>query len=294
MTVSFDATRRELPTDQGVLRYHYAEPDSDPASAPPLILLHGSGPGVTGWRNYRGNLAHFARTHRCYVLEFPGFGVSDPVEGHPVLTAGASVIRFMDALGIDRAAMIGNSMGGVVGMNLAIRKPDRVERLVTIGGVGPNLFSPSPSEGLRLLQEFTDTPADAPERRDKLVRWLTSMVHDRALITDELIEERWVAATDPDAQATAKMMYSSAAFEMQQQFLASSDTPPYWSMLHKISCPTLLTWGLDDRVSPPDMALLPMRQIPDAELHVFPRCGHWVMIEAKDAFESVVGAFLAR
>ncbi|MGV9859634.1 alpha/beta fold hydrolase [Gordonia sp. NPDC003425] len=284
MDVSYDATKRELATEQGVLRYH----EAGDRSAPPLILLHGSGPGVTGWRNYRGNLGFFARTHHCFVLEFPGFGVSDPVEGHPVLSAGSSVIRFMDALGIDDAAVIGNSMGGVVGINLAIKKPERVRALVTIGGVGPNVFSPNPSEGLRLLQEFTDAPD-----RDRLIRWLQSMVYDRALVTEELIEERWQAAIDPDAQQTARMMYSSAAFEMQQQFLASSDAPPYWSMMHKVSCPTLLTWGRDDRVSPPDMAMVPMRLIPDAQLHVFPRCGHWVMIEAKEAFEATVAAFLA-
>lgn len=285
MDFSYDATKRELTTDKGVIRYHEAgSPD-----APPLILLHGSGPGVTGWRNYRGNIDFFAQTHRCYVVEFPGFGVSDAVQGHPVLTAGASVIRFMDALGIASAAMVGNSMGGVVGINLAIKFPDRVEKLVTIGGVGPNLFSPSPSEGLRLLQEFTDAPD-----RDKLVRWLNSMVFDRALVTDELIEERWAAAINPDAQQTAQMMYGSAAFAMQQQFLANSDTPPYWAMMHKVKCPTLLTWGLDDRVSPPDMSLAPLRLIPNAELHVFPNCGHWVMIEAKEAFESTVGAFLRR
>ncbi|MGV9826025.1 alpha/beta fold hydrolase [Gordonia sp. NPDC003429] len=284
MDVSYDATKRELATEQGVLRYH----EAGDRSAPPLILLHGSGPGVTGWRNYRGNLGFFARTHHCFVLEFPGFGVSDPVEGHPVLSAGSSVIRFMDALGIDDAAVIGNSMGGVVGINLAIKKPQRVRALVTIGGVGPNVFSPNPSEGLRLLQEFTDAPD-----RDRLIRWLQSMVYDRALVTEELIEERWQAAIDPDAQQTARMMYSSAAFEMQQQFLASSDAPPYWSMMHKVSCPTLLTWGRDDRVSPPDMAMVPMRLIPDAQLHVFPRCGHWVMIEAKEAFEATVAAFLA-
>jgi 2-hydroxy-6-oxonona-2,4-dienedioate hydrolase len=287
--VTFDATRRELATEQGVLRYHFAAPGGDDdTTSPPLILLHGSGPGVTGWRNYRGNLGRFAQTHRCYVVEFPGFGVSDPVEGHPVLTAGSSVIRFMDALGIERAPMIGNSMGGVVGVNLAIKKPDRVEKLVTIGGVGPNVLSPRPSVGLRLLQEFTDDPD-----RDKLVRWLNSMVFDRSLVTEELIEERMQAAIHPDAQKTAQMMYGSAAFEMQQKFLAASDTPPYWSMMHKISCPTLLTWGRDDRVSPPDMAMVPMRLIPDAQLHIFPRCGHWVMIEAKAAFESTVAAFLA-
>ncbi|WHU46447.1 alpha/beta fold hydrolase [Gordonia sp. L191] len=284
MDVSFDATRRELTTDKGVLRYH----EAGAADAPPLILLHGSGPGVTGWRNYRGNLGFFAQTHHCYVIEFPGFGVSDAWEGMPVLTAGKSVITFMDALGIASAPMIGNSMGGVVGVNLAIRTPDRVEKLVTIGGVGPNLFSPSPSEGLRLLQEFADDPD-----RDKLVRWLTAMVYDRTLVTEELISERWEVAMNPDALATARTMYGSASFEMQQQFMATADIPPYWAMMHKISCPTLLTWGRDDRVSPPDMALAPMRLIPDAQLHIFPRCGHWVMIEAKEAFEATVAAFLA-
>ncbi|MDL9946406.1 alpha/beta fold hydrolase [Gordonia sp. ABSL11-1] len=285
MDVTYDATRRELTTEQGTLCYH----EAGDADAPPLILLHGSGPGVTGWRNYRGNLGVFAETHHCYVLEFPGFGVSAPVEGHPVLTAGSSVIRFMDALDIEKAPMIGNSMGGVVGVNLAIKKPDRVEKLVTIGGVGPNVFSSSPSEGLRLLQEFTDDPD-----RDKLVRWLRAMVYDRTLVTDELIEERWQAAIHPDARKTAQMMYGSAAFEMQQQFMAASDTPPYWSMMHKVACPTLLTWGRDDRVSPPDMSMVPMRLIPNAELHIFPNCGHWVMIEAKAAFESAVRAFLQR
>jgi pimeloyl-ACP methyl ester carboxylesterase len=281
--VTYDNSSRELQTDQGVLRYHEA------GSGPPLILLHGSGPGVTGWRNYRGNIGVFAKTHHCYVLEFPGFGVSDAVKGHPVLTAGSSVIRFMDALGIESAPVIGNSMGGVVGVNLAIKKPDRVSKLVTIGGVGPNVFSSSPSEGLRLLQEFTDAPD-----RDKLVRWLTAMVYDPKLITEELIDERWEAAINPDAQETAQMMYGSAAFAMQQQFMAASDTPPYWSMMHKVSCPTLLTWGRDDRVSPPDMSMVPMRLIPNAELHIFPNCGHWVMIEAKQAFEGAVLDFLGR
>lgn len=283
MDVTYEGTKKEVRTDQGVLRYHEA------GVGPPLLLLHGSGPGVNGWRNYRGNLGVFAEHFHCYVLEFPGFGVSDPVDGHPVLTAGASTIRFMDALGIESAAIVGNSMGGVVGINLAIRKPERVTKLVMIGGVGPNIFSSAPSEGIRLMQEFTDAPD-----RDKLGRWLRCMVHDPKVVTDELLEERWAAAADPDARKTAAMMYGSAAYAMQQQFMANSDNPPYWSMMHKVTCPTLLTWGLDDRVSPPDMALVPMRLIPNAELHVFSKSGHWVMIEAKEAFERTVIDFLRR
>ncbi len=217
MDVTVEGTRRELVTDQGTLRYHVAGDEE----APPLILLHGSGPGVTGWRNYRGNLGVFAEHFRTYVLEFPGFGVSDPWGGMPVLDAGKSVNTFMKGLGIPSAAMVGNSMGGVVAVNLAIRKPDLVSKLVTIGGVGANLFSPQPTEGLQLLQEFADDPD-----RDRMIRWLRSMVFDKALVTDELIEERWAAATHPDARRTGESMYGSAAFAMQQQFLAASDTRP--------------------------------------------------------------------
>lgn len=104
--MTYEGTKREVATDKGTLRYHEA------GDGPPLILLHGSGIGVSGWRNYRGNLEVFAKHFHCYILEFPGFGVSDPVDGHPVITAASSVVRFMDALGIESAAMIGNSMGG--------------------------------------------------------------------------------------------------------------------------------------------------------------------------------------
>jgi pimeloyl-ACP methyl ester carboxylesterase len=76
--------------------------------------------------------------------------------------------------------------------------------------------------------------------------------------------------------------------------MSATDRPMPWAVMHKVAAPTLLTWGRDDRVSPLDMAIIPMRTIPNAELHVFPNCGHWAMIEAKEAFESTVLAFLSR
>jgi pimeloyl-ACP methyl ester carboxylesterase len=195
----------------------------------------------------------------------------------------------LDAVGVGRAHIVGNSMGGGVGINFAIRNPDRVGRLVTIGGIGTNIFSASPSEGIRLLQEFVEDPT-----RQRLVDWLKSMVYDQAMITDELVEERWALATDPATLAAARRMYGKAAFAGMNAAMAASDRPPPWAMMHKVAAPTLLTWGRDDRVSPPDMALIPMRTIPNAELHVFPNSGHWAMIEAKAAFESTVLAFLSR
>jgi pimeloyl-ACP methyl ester carboxylesterase len=283
VAITYDGTLREIGTEKGVLRYHEA------GDGPPLLLLHGSGPGVTGWRNFHGNLDVFAEHFRCLVLEFPGFGVSDDFGGHPMLTAQQSVIAFVDALGLSSVDVIGNSMGGGVGINFAINHPQRIGRLITIGGIGTNIFSPGPGEGIRLLQEFTEEPT-----RQRLIDWLHSMVYDPAMVTDELIEERWTAATDPDTLAAARRMYGKDVFRRYAKMAAASDAPPPWAMMHKVAAPTLLTWGRDDRVSPLDMALIPMRTIPNAEFHVFPNCGHWVMIEQKAAFESVASSFLLR
>lgn len=281
--LSYDGTRREVTTESGVLRYHEA------GAGPPLLLLHGSGPGVTGWRNFRGVLPAFAEHFRCLVLEFPGFGVSDDFGGHPMVTAFAAVGAFAEALGLDAFDIIGNSMGGAIAINYAIANPEQVRRLVTIGGIGTNLLSPSPAEGIRLLQDFTDNPT-----RDGLIRWLQSMVYDPAVITEELIEERWQLATDPQTLAGARRMYGKEAFAAMIKMMQAAKGPLPWAVMHRLTAPTLITWGRDDRVSPLDMALIPMRTIPNAEFHVFPNCGHWTMIEAKDAFQSVVLSFLLR
>jgi pimeloyl-ACP methyl ester carboxylesterase len=275
---------KEVQTERGALRYY------DEGSGQTLLFLHGSGPGVTGWRNFRGVLPTFAEHFRCLILEFPGFGVSDDFGGHPMIDAQGAVVPFLDAIGVDKVDVIGNSMGGGVGINFAIGSPDRIGKLVTIGGIGTNIFSPGPSEGIRLLQEFTEDPT-----RQRLVDWLNSMVYNQDIVTEELIEERWALATDPETLASARRMYGKAAFNMMMKFMRSADAPPQpWAQMHRVKAPTLLTWGRDDRVSPLDMALIPMRTIANAELHVFGNCGHWAMIEAKEAFENTVMGFLQR
>jgi pimeloyl-ACP methyl ester carboxylesterase len=279
--LSHETTRKEIATDAGVLRYH------EFGDGPPLLLLHGSGPGVTGWRNFRGVLGAFGEFYRCLVLEFPGFGVSDDFGGHPMVTALDALTRFVDALQLDSVDIVGNSMGGGVAINYAIAHPEKVRRLVTIGGIGRNIFSPGPAEGIRLLQEFTENPT-----KERLVQWLYSMVYDPALVTDDLIEERWTQATEPATLASARRMYGKAAFEQMLGAMAAADGPQPWAAMHRVKAPTLITWGRDDRVSPLDMALIPMRTIPNAELHVFPNCGHWAMIEQREAFVSTVLSFL--
>lgn len=281
-TLTYASTLRELETDKGVLRYHEA------GDGPPLLLLHGSGPGVSGWRNFRGNIGLFSKHFRTLVLEFPGIGASDATDEHPMLGGPGAVTRFMDGLGIDRADLIGNSLGGQVATTVARLHPERVRRLVTIGGVGRNLYSASPAEGIKLLVEFTADPT-----RERLVSWLRAMVFDQALVTDELIEERFAQATDPETLASARKMFAPEAMRAIMAAVEAADAPD-WALLHKITAPMLMTWGRDDRVTPLDSSIIPLRTIPQAELHVFPNCGHWVMIEAKQAWESAVLAFLTR
>ena len=282
-----EADLREVTTDSGVLRYYDVGPED--GSGPPLLMLHGSGPGVTGWRNFGGNLATFSPSFRCLVLELPGFGVSDPTDQHPMLSSAPAVLAFLDALELDSVDIIGNSMGGMIAAQVAIQQPERVRRLVTVGGLGRNILSPAPGEGIKLLQDFTEEPS-----RERLESWLQSMVYDPATVTDQLRGERCAQANEEKALASARMVYSRASMEFGLATQDESEKRPLWADLHRIKAATLITWGRDDRVSPIDMALLPMRTIPNVELHVFPNCGHWVMIEQRDAWERVVLDFLTR
>jgi 2-hydroxy-6-oxonona-2,4-dienedioate hydrolase len=278
--LTFESTSRELRSGATQLHYHEA------GSGPPLILLHGSGPGVYGWANFAGNLPVFAEHFRCFVIDMPGYGRSPPMQGNPIDAAVQATLQFMDALGLAQAGLLGNSLGGIVASRLAAAHPARVSKLCMIGGVGLNLFTSFPNEGINLLVEFTEQPT-----RERLVAWLRSMVFDPSLVTEELIEDRWRRATEPATLEVSRRIYSRAAMKA----LADSqfETQP-WQYLPKIQCPTLLTWGRDDRVSPLDRAILPMRIIPKCELHTFHDCGHWAMIERKAEFESVALAFFRR
>ncbi len=280
---SYEATSKSFAADHGTIHYHEA------GSGPNLFLIHGSGPGVTGWANYEGNLPVFAEHFRCVIIDLPGYGKSDPIEGDPIGGCVTACLALMNELGMDSASIIGNSLGGIVGSQIAAHFPDRVNKFVTIGGIGMNIFSPFPGEGLNLLVEFTEDPT-----RERLEQWLRSMVFDPALVTEELIEQRYKQALDPVTMATSKQLYSRASINATAEMFRGENAHLRIAHLTSIKAPTLITWGRDDRVTPMDIALLPMRLIPNAELHVFPQCGHWNMIERKVEFESAVKAFLLR
>lgn len=267
----------------GTIAYHEA------GQGEPLLLLHGSGPGVTAWLNFGANLPVFAEHFRCIAPDLPGYGESTGIAGDPFAGTIEAVIALMDALGIERARFIGNSFGGLIAARLAAAHPDRVARLVVIGGVGVPLFNPFPYEGVQRLADFVAEPS-----RERVVSWLRSMVYDQSLVTEDLIAQRMATAGDPKVLETNRKIYSAEGLAAIAANMSGPNAVQSFAYLPKIEAPTLLTWGRDDRVTPMDGALLPLRLIPNAELHVFPKCGHWAMIEQKAAFEAVVTAFLRR
>ena len=279
--LTHDGTSKTIETSRGTLHYHEA------GDGPPLLLLHGSGPGVSGWANYAGNLPAFAKHFRTLILDFPGFGKSYPLDGNPMPAALPAALDFLESMSLGPLPVVGNSMGGNIAAALAANRPDLVSRLVTIGGVGLPVFSPSPSEGIKLLVQFVEDPT-----RERLLTWMESMVYDTSILSEEFVEMRWKAASDPGALADVKKLFNfeslKAMGKRPGQAASTVET------LTKIQSPTLLTWGRDDRVTPMDSCLLPMRLIPRCELHVFYDCGHWSMIERKAEFESVVLSFLFR
>ena len=147
-----------------------------------------------------------------------------------------------------------------------------------------SVFGSDPSEGAKRLFEFLDDPS-----RERMVAWVECMVADTKVITDALIDERMANALVPGAVARAKEIFASI-FDPE----LSATHRPLWSRAAGIQAPTLIIWGLDDRMMPYDQTHFVVRQMPNVELHTFSNCGHWAQIERKAAFERVVLEFLTR
>lgn len=277
---SFEGTSHYI--DAGPYRLHYHEAGDGPT----LLMLHGSGPGVSAWSNFRGNLPVLARHFRVLMLDQPGFGRSPkPVLDRNYVSIAADAVRaFLDEFGIGRASIVGNSMGGSVATRFALDNEQRVDKLVLMGpgGVGLSVLSPEPSEGMRLLFAFNQEPT-----RERMEAWVRSMVSNPKVVTDELLDERMANALRPGVLEATREIF--ATFSKPDPAAG----PPLWAEIHRLRTPTLLLWGQDDRVVPVEQSLVPFRRMPNADLIGFARCGHWVQVERKDDFERHVISFLA-
>ena len=265
------------------MHLHYDEAGQGPVT----IMLHGGGPGASGMSNFKHNLPAFAEHFRTLVVDQPGYGKSDkpPVEGNYFTFAATALKDLLDELGIDQAHLVGNSLGGGTAVRFALDNPERAGRLVLMGpgGLSLNVFAPDPTEGVKRLMEFAAPPGPSKE---KLAAFLRTLVFDQRLITDELVEERFAAASDPEALA-AMASLGASFFDP-----ASAEEGLLWREAHRLRNPVLLIWGREDRVNPVDGALVAMKMIRRAQLHVFGGCGHWVQLEKAAGFNRLAIEFL--
>ena len=168
-------------------------------------------------------------------------------------------------------------------MQFALNYPDRAERLVMMGPGGVNVIGPPLSEGGKRLNEFLSNPT-----REGMVAWVETMVADMSKVSEELIDERMANALRPGSIESAREIFANIN---DRRF---RDDVPVWALTNRIRHPALITWGRDDRMVPLENGLLPFRRMPNAEMHIFSRCGHWAQVERKTDFERVVLEFLLR
>jgi 4,5:9,10-diseco-3-hydroxy-5,9,17-trioxoandrosta-1(10),2-diene-4-oate hydrolase len=273
------------------LHYHEAAPSGDGAAGQdgraPVVLLHGGGPGASAWSNFGRNLPVFAGHFRTLMIDQPGFGRSDkpPVAGNYFTFAADAVAALLGELGIEKVHLVGNSLGGGTAVRFALSYPERAGRLVLMGpgGLSLNVLAPDPTEGVKRLMEF---PAPPGPSREKLAAFLRTMVFDQRLVTDELIDERFAAASDPHSLAAMASM--GASFYDPDCF----EDGLLWREAHRLRNRVLLIWGREDRVNPLDGALVALKLIRRAQLHVFGGCGHWAQLEKFDEFNRLAISFL--
>lgn len=248
----------------------------------PVLLIHGSGPGVSGRANWQGLLlSGLDSGARLIAPDVVGFGDTRQRADAPLDhdTRIRQLVGFLDALGLGDVDVVGNSMGGGLALALAHRHPERVRRMVLMGTVGIG-FPISP--GLDRVWGYTPTTVG------NMAGLMELFAYDQGLITDELVRLRYAASAVPDVRERYEAAFA-APRQRHLDAMALSDAE-----LATIDTPTLLVHGRDDRIVPLAATSLRLVEILSAaDLVVFSRCGHWTQIERVADFRRQVDGFLS-
>lgn len=259
---------------------------AEAGSGPAVVMLHGGGPGASGVSNYSRNIEALARTHRVIVPDMPGYGRSAKQFDHAdPFGYLAGVIRgLLDEMGITTAHLVGNSLGGAAALRLALESPGRVEKLVLMGPGGIGTTRGLPTAGLKSLLSYYG--GDGPSR-DKLATFIrTYLVFDGAAVPDDLIDLRYRASLDPEVVADPPLRRPSGLRTLWRMDLTRD------SRLRQLATPTLILWGRDDKVNRPSGGPQLLKTLPNAELVMTSRTGHWMQWERADLFNALVADFL--
>jgi len=249
-------------------------------SGPPVIMLHGSGPGVSGTANWQYNIPVLAEKFRVLAPDIVGFGATErPTDIVYSLRSWTDhVWAFLDALGIQEVALVGNSLGGRIALQMATDHPERISRMVLMGapGVGMTL-----TEGLAALRAYEPSHE---AMRDMLRNYFAV---DPSLITDELVAIRYEASIADGAFEAYRAMFFDPKHKGSELGITEDE-------VRAIATPTLLVHGREDKVVPLSVSVTMLGLLPNADLHVFSHCGHWTQIERADEFSALVDDYLGR
>jgi 4,5:9,10-diseco-3-hydroxy-5,9,17-trioxoandrosta-1(10),2-diene-4-oate hydrolase len=264
-----------VPIGDGLqVHFHEAGPS---AGAPVVLFLHGSGPGASGWSNFRRNYPAFAEAgFRTLVPDTLGYGYSskpDNVDYELDFLVGG-VERFLKGLGVSSCAIVGNSHGGAMAIRLAHRRPDLVMKLVLMAPGGlEERETYMKMEGIRTMMKVFLAPEGIT--REGMRRVFGLQLFDPAVLTEEILDERCaIAPLQP------------------KRVLTSMHVPNLVADLAALRCPVFGLWGVNDKFCPMSGAVTIATQCPGSRVMLLNGCGHWVMVEHTALFNRLSIDFL--
>jgi pimeloyl-ACP methyl ester carboxylesterase len=245
----------------------------------PVVLIHGSGPGVTSYANWRLVIPALAENFRVIAPDMVGFGFSERPANiqYGVQTWADQVVGLMDTLELARVHLVGNSFGGAIALRIATQHPDRVGKLVLMGSMGV----PFPiTDGLERVWGYEPS-------FENMRKVLDVFAYSRDLVNDELAEVRYRGSIQPGFQESFAAMFPAP----RQRWVEAMCTPE--DDIRRLPHRTLIVHGREDQVIPVQTSLRLEELIDNADLSVFSHCGHWSMIERTRDFNRSVSEFFS-
>jgi len=263
---------------------------AEAGDGPPVVLLHGGGPGASGVSNYSRNIDALAKQFRVIVPDMPGYGRSTKgVDQSDPFGYLADMIRgLLDELGVGTADLIGNSYGGAAALRLALETPHRVGKLVLMGPGGIGTTRGVPTAGLKSLLSYYGGDGPSREKLDAFIR--TYLVYDGASVPDNLIDLRYAASIDPEVIANPPLQRPSGPLALRTLWRMDLTRD---KRLEHLPTPTLVLWGRDDKVNRPAGGPMLVNLLPNADLVMTSHTGHWMQWERAELFNRLVVEFLS-
>ena len=258
----------------GGITMHYHDAGSGERGA--VLFVHGSGPGASGWSNFKGNYPFLAEHgYRTIVPDTMGYGYSTkPADGAFSLSDVAAQYRgLLESLSVDRVAVIGNSQGGAIAITMALEYPELVDRLVLMAPGGLETRETYMAmEGIKAMIRVLYKEGISKETMRKV---FSLQLHDASKITDEVIEERYQIAMTQHKDNIARIQVTN-----QEERLS------------EIACPVLCFWGANDKFCPSSGAAKIAARCARSRTMLISSCGHWVMVEYEKLFNELTSKFL--